>query len=129
MATCTSSTGPTPKRPKFSPHFSTISDVDAWKILRCAQEQLFPWQQCMPQKIADWFTTVAKAHNTLPEFMFVTALSTTAALMGPQSQISVREPYSEPPNLFTVCLGPPGSGKSQAFRLSIIDPLGQGGWS
>jgi hypothetical protein len=78
----------------------------------------------MPQKIADWFNTVAKAHNTLPEFMFVTALSTTAALMGPRSQISVRETYSEPSNLFTVCLGQPGSGKSQAFRLAILDPLG-----
>ena len=127
MATCTSSTGPTPKQPKFSSHLSSVSDSDAWKILRFAQEQPFPWQQCMPQKIADWFNTVAKAHNTPPEFMFVTALSTTAALMGPQSQMSVRETYSEPSNLFTVCLGPPGSGKSQAFRLAIIDPLGTGG--
>lgn len=51
-------------------------------------------------------TIVAKAHNTLPEFMFVTSLSTTACLMGPDDEYSG--------------MGPPGCGKSQAFRLFLI---------
>ena len=55
--------------------------------------------------------------------MFVTALSTTGCLMGPNSLISVRETYCEPTNMFTVCMGPPGCGKIQAFRLAILDPL------
>ena len=78
---------------------------------------------CMPTKLSDWFNIVARAHNTLPEFIFITALSTTACLMGPSAMILVRDTYSEPTNMFTVCMGPPGCGKSQAFRLAILDPL------
>ena len=55
--------------------------------------------------------------------MFVTVLSTTACLMGPDTVISVRETYSEPTNMFTVCIGQPGCGKSQVFHLAILDPL------
>ena len=43
--------------------------------------------------------------------------------MGPNAMISIRDTYSEPTNIFTVCMGPPGCGKSQAFRLAILDPL------
>lgn len=114
--------GPLPKRQRFS-QCSSVSESDARKILRSAQDIPFPWVQSMPQKISDWFTIVARAHNTLPEFMFVTALSTTACLMGPSALISVRDEYSEPTNMFTVCMGPPGCGKSQAFRLSVLDSL------
>lgn len=114
---------PLPKRPRFSPYLC-VPETDAIKILRSAQDIPFPWEQSMPEKISDWFTTVARAHNTLPEFMFVTALSTTACVMGPNAFISVRDTYSEPTNMFTVCMGPPGCGKSQAFRLSVLDALG-----
>ena len=79
----------------------------------------------MPEKISEWFSVVARAHNTLPEFMFVTALSATACVMGPNAFISVRDTYLEPTNMFTVCMGPPGCGKSQAFRLSILDSLSE----
>lgn len=77
----------------------------------------------MPEKIPDWFTVVSRAHNTLPEFVFITVLSTTACVMGPYAFISVRDTYSEPTNLFTVCMGPPGCGKSQAFRLLVLVTL------
>ena len=81
----------------------------------------------MQEKISEWFTIVTRAHNTLPEFVFVTALSTTACVMGPNTFISVRDTYSEPTNMYTVCMGPPGCGKSQAFRLSVLDSLGDRG--
>ena len=87
------------------------------------EEVPFPWVESMSNKISEWFNIVSRAHNTLPEFMFVTVLSTTACLMGPDTVISVRETYSEPTNMFTVCMGPPGCGKSQAFRLAILEPL------
>lgn len=74
-------------------------------------------------KISHWFNVVSKAHNTLPEFVFVSALSTTACIMGPNTKISVRDTYIEPTNTFTVCMGPPRCGKSQAFRLAVLDPL------
>ena len=114
--------GPSLKRPRFSPSVA-VTESDAREALRQAQEVPFPWVESMPRKISEWFNIVSRAHNTLPEFMFVTALSTTGCLMGPNSLISVRETYSEPTNMFTVCMGPPGCGKSQAFRLAILDPL------
>ena len=113
---------PLPKRARFTQH-PPISEVLAREILRSAEDIPFPWEESMPEKISQWFTIVARAHNTLPEFVFVTALSTTACLMGPNAAISVRDEYSEPINMFTVCMGPPGCGKSQAFRLSVLDPL------
>ena len=116
-----SPSGLPPKRQRFQ--YLPVSESDARKILRSAEEIPFPWVQSMPQKIVNWFATVARAHNTLPQFMFVTALSTTACLMGPNALISIREEYSEPTNMFTVCMGPPGCGKSQAFRLSVLDAL------
>lgn len=115
-----SPSGPPLKRPRFIS--STMTESDARSILREAQEVAFPWTESMPGKISEWFNIISKAHNTLPEFIFVTALSATACLMGPDSMISVRDTYSEPTNMFTVCMGPPGCGKSQAFRLAV-DPL------
>lgn len=113
---------PLPKRPRFG-QYLPISESYSKKILRSAQDISFPWVESMPEKISTWFNILARAHNTLPEFIFVSSLSTTACLMGPNTSISVREQYSEPTNMFTVCMGPPGCGKSQAFRLSI-DSIG-----
>ena len=114
--------GPPLKRARFTPTMS-VTDSDARAVLRKAEEIPFPWTESMPKKVSEWFNIVSRAHNTLPEFMFVTVLSTTACLMGPDTIISVRETYSEPTNMFTVCMGPPGCGKSQAFRLAILEPL------
>ena len=109
---------PLTKRPRFSPYLS-VPESDAIKLLS-AQEIPFPWGMSI---ISDWFSVVARAHNILPEFMFVTALSATACVMGPNAFISVRDTYLESTNMFTVCVGPPGCGKSQAFRLSILVSL------
>ena len=116
-----SPSGPPLKRPRLNS--TMVTESDARSILRAAQEVSFPWTESMPEEISKWFNIISKAHNTLPEFMFVTALSATACLMGPDSMISVRDTYSEPTNIFTVCMGPPGCGKSQAFRLAVLDPL------
>lgn len=114
---------PLPKRPRFGQNIP-VSEACARRILRSAQDIPFPWEQSMPEKISNWFTIVARAHNTLPEFIFVSALSTTACLMGPMASVSVRDQYSEPMNTYTVCMGPPGCGKSQAFRLAV-DSIGR----
>ena len=60
---------PLPKRPRFSPYYLPVSESDARKILRSAQDIPFPWVESMPEKISEWFTVVARAHNTLPEFV------------------------------------------------------------
>ncbi|KXJ05077.1 hypothetical protein AC249_AIPGENE6544, partial [Exaiptasia diaphana] len=43
--------------------------------------------------------------------------------MGPASTFKVRSTYSEPINLYSIILSPPGSGKSQAFDLTVASPL------
>ena len=106
--------GPPLKRSRLTPAFS-VTDSDAESILHNAQEISFPWEESMPIKISEWFDIISKAHNTRPELMFVTVLLTTACLMGlmgPNAVISVRETYSEPTNMFTVCIGQPGCGQS-----------------
>ena len=77
----------------------------------------------MPKKVCNWFETFAKAHNTSPEYLLVGSLVTTAALMGPKCIVKVRDTYTELTNLFAICVGFPGSGKSQAYRMAVREPL------
>ena len=37
--------------------------------------------------------------------------------------MKVRETYSEPTNIYVVCVAEPGVGKTQAICLSVLDPL------
>ena len=37
--------------------------------------------------------------------------------------MKVRDTYTEPTNIYTICMAPPGAGKSQAFRESIMAPI------
>jgi hypothetical protein len=45
--------------------------------------------------------------------------------MGPASALKVHQTYQEPMNLFSIALSPPGSGKSQAFDITITSPFGE----
>ena len=100
---------------RFTSPAHQLSDDKAAEIIREAPSVAFPWQEAVPQRIAKWFLTAAKAHNTSPEFLFCGCLSTTAALMGAESAVKVRDTYSEPTNIFTICLAESGLGKTQAF--------------
>ena len=77
----------------------------------------------MPERIRKWFEAFGKSHNTSPEYVFVGALVTAAAIMGPKCFVKVRETYQEPTNLFAICVGFPGSGKSQVYRMMVREPL------
>lgn len=94
----------------------------AIEITQKAMSHQFPWSDVMPSNIYDWIEAFALAHNTRPEFVFMGAVVTTAALMGPNTKVRIRSTYEEPTNLYAICLAYPGAGKSQAFRLSISDP-------
>ena len=110
---------PPAKRFQPSPHCST----DISKAVADAQSLDFPWSEAMPLKIKKWFEAFGKSHNTAPEYVFIGALVTTAAIMGPKSLVKVRETYQEPMNLYAICVGYPGSGKSQADHMTIREPL------
>ena len=79
--------------------------------------------EAVPETIREWFEAFAISHNTAPEYVFVRALATTAALMGPKCFVEVRTTYREPTNLFAICVDFPESGKSQAYRMTVKDPL------
>ena len=96
---------------------------DVARIVLYAQSIEFPWASAVPKKIQKWFEIYAKSHNTAPEYVFIGALVTTAAIMGPKSFVKVRETYQEPTNLYAISVGFPGSGKSQSYRITVSEPL------
>ena len=102
---------------------SHISHEDVSKVVIEAQSVPFPWTDAVPQKIHMWFEAYAKSHNTAPEYFFIGALVTTAAIMGPKAFVQVRKTYQEPTNLFAISVGFPGSGKSQSYRMTVSEPL------
>ena len=113
-----------PAKRLFSPiSHSHIPHEDVSKVVLEAQSVPFPWTDAVPQKIHTWFETYAKSHNTAPEYVFIGALVTTAAIMGPKAFVQVRKTYQEPTNLFAISVGFPGSGKSQAYRMTVSEPL------
>lgn len=77
----------------------------------------------MPENIRKWFEAYGKSHNTPPEFLFLGSLITCASIMGPDTCVEVRATYTEPVNLYGISVGFPGCGKSQAFRMTITEPL------
>lgn len=97
--------------------------IDAPKIMKDITNIPFPWVEAVPPQIKDWYEAFGKSHNTAPEYLFVGSIVTCAALMGPLTCVQVRETYQEPTNIFAICVGYPGSGKSQAFRMTTRDPL------
>ena len=92
------------------------------KIMKKVTAISFPWDDAVPPVLKSWFETLAKAHNTVPEYIFMGAIATCSALMGP-TYVQVRETYEEPVNIYALCVGFPGSGKSQAFRMTTRDAL------
>lgn len=101
----------------------SISREIATEISQKAMSHLLPWSDIMPPAVYDWIEAFALAHNTRPEFVLMGAIVTTAALMGPNTKVSIRSTYEEPTNVYAICLAYPGAGKSQAFRLSISEPV------
>lgn len=115
-------TPPRPKRARLAIAHS-ITRETAIKVTQNAMEHSLPWEDVMPARVHKWIESFALAHNTRPEFIFMGAIVTTAAIMGPKAKMQVRSTYEEPTNIYAICLADPGAGKSQAFRLAISDPL------
>ena len=111
--------GPSPKRSKLSTSQTPRGSYGFTQLVKEVQEVEFPWKEAVPETIREWFEAFAKSHNTAPEYVFVGALASTAALMGPKCFVEVRTTYREPTNLFAICVGFPGSGKSQALVAEL----------
>ena len=51
--------------------------------------------------------------------------------MGPNASVGPVPDYQEPVNLFVLCVGPAGSGKTQSLQLVVQEPVGGifGSWN
>lgn len=112
-----------PPSKRFRPHKTNLSSDDVTEIILRAQKITFPWNKGVPENISNWFEAFGKSHDTAPEYVFIGAVVVAAVLMGPKSFVKVRETYSEPTNLFAVCIGHSGSGKSQSYGMTVQEPL------
>ena len=93
--------GPTPKRPRlmYTTNVHSISRDAAVEISKRAMSHSLPWSSVVPSDIRDWLEAFALAHNTRPEFIFMGALVSTAAIMGPKAKVRVSSRYEEPTNI------------------------------
>ena len=117
--------GPTPKRPRlmYATNVHSISRDAAVEISKRAMSHSLPWSSVVPSDIRDWLEAFALAHNTRPEFIFMGALVSTAAIMGPKAKVRVSSRYEEPTNIYAICLAEPDAGKSQVFKLVMTEPI------
>lgn len=101
---------------------SGVSDAQRIRSIQKAREIPFPLES-FPPLFVGWIKALSFSVNTRPEFSLIGAISVVSTLMGPKTKLKIRDRYSEPCNLFTVCLSEPGAGKSQAFEISVETPL------
>lgn len=107
-----------PKRPK-------IPEDLILTVAKEASDTEIPWANVAPPFFVEWIEEFSCAHNVVKEMMFMAILPSIAALLGSRSSVkpSLQEPYSENFSLFTLCISPPSSGKSQAFKNGAKIPL------
>lgn len=116
------------------PKRSKISEDLILSVAKEASDIEIPWADVAPPYFVEWIEEFALAHNVVKEMMFMAMLPSIASLMGPRSSVSpsLQDPYSENFSLFTLCISPPSSGKSQAFKhgakilISHVEKVNEG---
>ena len=78
-------------------------------------------EKILPENVAKWITVIAKTHNACPEFLLSGILSSVSSMIGPGIKVRVSKTYAEPVNIYLVNVAYPGSGKSQAYGLTVRD--------
>ena len=101
-----------------------VSDTQMVYSLKKARKIPFPLQ-AFPETFVQWISALAFSINTKPEFILLSVMSVISTLVGPKTKIKIRDRYHESCNLFLVCLSEPGAGKSQAFEVTVEEPLKQ----
>ena len=115
------------KRAKLTEHCAEEYITES--IVMAMEES--PWTGAFDSPVKEYIEIVAKAKNAPPEFVLMGLLVSTSAVMGPASNVQPFPGYQEPVNLFTLCVGPSGSGTSQSLKLSVQEPITQivAGWN
>lgn len=81
------------------------------------QFQRFPFE-VLPSALSEFCLAQATSICCDPTMVLVPALATMAAAIGNSRRVQVRNMWSEPAILWTVCVAERGSGKSAAFRAA-----------
>ena len=72
-------------------------------------------------------TVVDRGHGSCDKhpagFLLLGALTVTSCLMGPDCLFEVHQHHQEPCNIFTACLCEAGTGKTQAYKVAVEDPI------
>ena len=107
------------------PKRSKMSEELILSVAKEASDIAIPWADVAPPFFVEWIEEFSCAHNVVKEMMFMAMLPSIAALLGARSSVkpSLQEPYSENFSLFSLCISPPSSGKSQAFKHGAKIPL------
>jgi replicative DNA helicase len=74
---------------------------------------------CLPTWLADWVRAEAEATQTPPDLAATLALAICGAGLAGKFRVRVRDGWTEPTNIFTVCALLPGERKSAVFADAI----------
>ena len=98
-----------------------ISEKQRLHRIGAAMTQNFPWDGIMSNQAKTWIQTVAGAHNTEAEYVFLSSLAAIAALAGPQTRVTIHEhTYEEKLNTFMCILG--DAGASMYYYICSFSP-------
>jgi len=108
-----------------TPNRSKIAQDVILNVVKNASENEMPWADVAPPFFVQWIEEFSYIHNVVKEMMFMAMLPSIAALIGSHCFVksSLEDPYSKNFSLFILCISPPSSGKSQAFKYGVKIPL------
>ena len=90
-------------------------------------------EEVLPINVLRWYEAISNSRNTSTEFVFLASLATVSSIVGPETNIMIREgskneqinekywkkSYVEYPQLYVTILCEPGSRKSTAQELAV----------
>ena len=111
----------------YVPHYkrfkSNACPPEAYhETIKTAGSEILPWRLHSSEEAITLIETLAYSANTSPDFVFLALLAATATTMGQGASVKCLD-YEEPVNIFIMCIGYPGSGKTQALKLAVETPI------
>jgi hypothetical protein len=81
-----------------------------------------PLATTLGPRLAQWVTEAADAKGAPPDYVFAGLLTVAGATIGNSRWVQVWKGWTEPPIIWTACIGLPSAGKSPALD-AVIQPL------
>lgn len=81
-----------------------------------------PLDDVVSPGVAAWVKGAAESKGAPADYVFVAILSVCASVIGNSRSVNIWQGWSEPPIIWSMCIGLPSSGKSPAIDAAL-DPL------